>query len=211
MSLKYIFLLPLILCVALVSSAHFVLIIDPSDSPRKLAASFAKGATLQCAEALQKKIEDMFSIQTSITRSPGSKSTHENHAQMSNRLGAQLYVHISFFQELEVKPRLCIYYYANGSEPTQLVSGKQKFCSYECAHYGAHHHTITLANKFYNIIASSASSLYRVMAPLGIPCAPLIGITAPALMIEIGLHTAHTWQDCVEPLAQALGTLVEQI
>jgi hypothetical protein len=200
-----------ILFSTLLTYSQCVLVLDPSDAPRQLATSFAKGATMQCAEALKKRLEEQYPVQVSITRTPGLKTTHENHAQMSNRLGAHLYIHLSFFQETELKPRFFMYYYANGSEITHIPNTQLKWCPYEWAHHAAHKQTTALANTFYTRLTTTAQIQYRLMAPVGIPCAPLLGITAPALMIEIGLHAAHTWQTCIEPLVKALEPLITEI
>lgn len=204
MSLTYIL---FVLFAVMVRPIHgiFVLVLDPSDSPRQLASSFAKGATIQCAEALKQRLENSYQIHVTITRTAASGSLHENHAQMSNRLGAHLYIHLSFFQEISMVSHLYIYYHTYGNELTSLQGSH--FYSYESAHTASYAKTKQYADSIHTSLQHATNTLYHVMPSYGIPCAPLIGIINPALMIEIGLHTAEEWHQCVQPLCDAIGAL----
>jgi N-acetylmuramoyl-L-alanine amidase len=188
--------------------AVFTIVLDPSDAQRQLATSFAKGATMQCVESIKKKLEEHHQVNVIITRTPGSSSSHESHAQMSNRLKADLYIHLSFFQETSVKPHWYIYHHSYGNELYAALHTTIPFWSYETAHHAAYAQTINVAHRVYTALQQVAGTEYHVVAQQGVPCAPLLGITAPALMLDIGLHAAHTWQQCVAPLCSALGTII---
>lgn len=209
----YMSLVNLILVVSILYMSHiqavFTLILDPSDAPRQLAASFAKGATMQCAEKIKKNLENDYSVNVIITRTPGLHSSHESNVQMSNRLRADLYVHLSFFQETSLKPHWYIYRHSYGNE-SHIPASKMLFCPYELAHCVSQELTISWAQYLYDTLQKSFGSEYCFIPCLAVPCAPLIGITAPAFIFDIGLHTAHSWQQSVIPLCNGIGSLIKE-
>jgi N-acetylmuramoyl-L-alanine amidase len=186
----------------------FTIVIDPSDAPRQLATAFARGATLQCAQEIQKYFKSQQQVHIIITRTPGSHLSHENYAQMSNRFGARLYIHISFFQETEVKPRLYLYYHDYGDIILQN-SKEPVWYTYESAHHASQKCIKKYADLLTTKLHMEMHAKYHIFPVLGIPCAPLIGILAPALMIEIGLLQADAWQSCVQPLCCALEAIIQ--
>jgi len=190
---------------------QFTLVLDPAgdmhNPGRKLSDSFERGATMQCVEALKEQLEQLFSsadLHIVITRSSGTRRTQEQKAQLSNRLNADLYLHISFFHETDVQPRLFVYQFGYGNDfptpPNNLL-----FCPYDQAHCIALERTKKTVHQFYR---SLSASTYAVQPVSVVPYAPLKGITAPAVGIEIGLHTTRAWRQCIEPLAETIAPLI---
>ena len=186
----------------------FLLVIDPAGSPgRKLSDSFERGATLQCAEMLKKTIEKSSSdIEVIITRTVGSNTSQEQSAQMANRLKADLYIHLSFFQESEVKPRLFLYTcsYANDFPIKQTPF---LFCPYDHAHCLSLETTTLYAHQLQQTLLASP---YSVFAPIATAYSPLKGITVPAIGIEIGLHSTRDWRECVSVLCNSFETIFKK-
>jgi hypothetical protein len=186
-------------------NALFTIVLDPSDADRQLASSFAKGATMQCAQKIKMILEEKYPISVIITRSPGIPASHESYAQISNRMQADLYIHLSFFQETSVQPHGYIYYHAYGNE-CYMPLKNNAFYTYESAHIMAHTQTVAWSNSIYQVLKKYKQCSFEF--PLGIPCAPLIGVLAPAYMIEIGLHTDDAWQVYIEPICTACAALI---
>lgn len=205
MSLIYSFLLLFTVFSFLQIDGKYILVLDPSSVSRQLADSFTKGLTLQFAQQVKRQLEGKYDVDVVITRAVGLHASHDNHVQLSNRLNANLYLHISFFQETSIKQQWFIYYHTSGNE--QVTQKETSFCTYQSAHARAHTCTIKQAHTMH----TSLQKLYPTfsyMPPIGMPCAVLSGIIAPALMIEIGLRIADDWQVCVEPLCHVLGAFI---
>lgn len=189
----------------------FLLVINPAgdvrNPGRKLSDSFERGATLQCAELLKKNVERGDDIEVILTRSVGSSNTQEQNAQMSNRLQADLYMHLSFFQETEVKPRMFLYTFAYHNDfPIKQTSFF--LCPYDQAHCISLEKTAAYAHIFKQAIACSPYAIHPIPA---IPYAPLKGIIAPAIGIELGLHTTQDWRECVSFLSNSINTLITHV
>jgi hypothetical protein len=207
MSLIYSFLLFFTVFLSFQLDGNYILILDPSTASRQLADSFTKGLTLQFAEQIKQQLEAEYDIDVVITRAVGLHTSHENHAQLSNRLNANLYLHISFFQETSVKLQWLIYYHCVGNE-----YGMQRdtaFCTNQSAHTQMHTHSIKRAHTMHTTL-QKLYPIFSYMPPVGMPCTLLSGIVAPALMLDIGLHAADDWHACIEPLCHVIGMFIAE-
>lgn len=207
-------LINLMLCVSCIytkSNTAFVVIIEPAGNVRnpgrKLPDSFERGATLQCAELLKKKLEQQDGIEVILTRTAGSCNTQEQNAQIANRLHADLYIHLSFFHEIEVKPRLFIYTFSYHND-FPIKQDSFIFCPYDQAHCLALEKTAVYAHVFEKCITSSP---YAIHFMPNIPYTPLKGVICPAMAIEIGLHITPDWRECIPFLTQSIHKLIETI
>lgn len=187
---------------------RFLLVIEPAGTlqnpGRKLSDSFERGPTLQCAEALKKKLEESSSIEVILTRTAGSNNTQEQNAQIANRLQADLYLHLSFFHESEVKPRLFLYTFSYDNDFP--IKGDDFFlCPYDKAHCLSLTQTNSYAHSLHNNLLASP---YAVQPIMHIPYAPLKGITSPAIALEIGLNTTRDWRECIPFITQSITDLI---
>jgi len=191
--------------------AKALIVIDPAGNAhnpgRKLSDSFERGATMQCAELLKKELEQSYDIQVVLTHTIGNSSTQEQNAQIANRLAANIYLHISFFHETEVKPNLFLYTFSYDND-FPIKKDPFLLCPYNQAHCLSLSTTAHYAQAFFTILTHSP---YTVHPVIKIPYMPLKGITVPAFGIEIGLHTTRDWRECVSILAQSIGTLCQEV
>ena len=194
-------------------SSRFLLVIDPAgdvhNPGRQLTDSFEHGPTIQCAETLKKQIESTYRAEVVLTRTPGSTTTQQQNAQLANRLNADLYLHLSFFRETQMQllPRLCLYTFSYGND-FPLRSDTFTLCPRDQAHCYALETTADWATRMYDALADSP---YALQQPIAIPHAQLIGIAIPAIGVEIGLHAACDWQQCVTVLVESIGTIITHI
>jgi len=63
-----------------------------------------------------------------------------------------------------------------------------------------------------NVLSSSDySKWFTVIGPHAIPLKPMIGIIAPALLIEIGLPNDDDWKQMIAPITESLKPIIHEI
>lgn len=196
------------------SEKQFVIMLDPagdeSHTGRVIENTFERGLTLQCAQALQEELEKrMPDCTVSITRNAGQATVALQHATLANRMKADLYLSIHFFQETGVKPTVSLYQFSYNDDQLTLPA-TLAFHPYDQAHrmHGAQ------TSAWIGILkAKLAAESYKkgceVKGAFKIPFAPLIGIIAPAIGIEAGLIHATDWHLLIEPIIQSITTIKE--
>jgi N-acetylmuramoyl-L-alanine amidase len=189
----------------------YVIMLDPAGDEnytgRVIENTFERGLTLQCVQALKQELEQKFpSCTVMVTRTPGQTGSHLQHATLANRMATDLYVSINFFQETGVKPSIFMYQFSYNDDQLPLTQGLA-FYPFDQAH--RIHAPQTRA--FIGILTATLSpdtykKIYEVKGVFKMPFAPLIGIIAPAIGLEVGLIHASDWQKLIEPLATAILT-----
>jgi hypothetical protein len=202
----FLFLLAHASAFAAVPSPLFTIVLDSAGDAthpgRKLNDGFERGLTLQCVEQLQTLLHASFphEVRVVLARLPGQKTESLHNAQFSNRLEADLYLKLSFFQEDEGAhvPSLWIYTYTQEKKiipsgrrilhpPTKKGDRELTFCRYDKAHVYNQDKT-----EQYAALATKIAQQDYVTSHLpckgcfALPCKPLAGILAPALCIEVG-------------------------
>src|SRR5690349_20946005 len=127
-------------------------------------------------------LEQIPSLEVVLTRNAGTSASQEQCAQIANRLKADLYIHLSFFQETDVKPRLFLYTFSYNND-FPLKDTPFCFISYDQAHCLFLETSMQYARAIQQALAHCA---YNVQTPMAIPYTPLKGIACPAVGIEIG-------------------------
>lgn len=203
----------LLLCTTLhmAYAAPVTLILNPAGDAkttgRHINDSFERSCTLQLAQTLKKQLEQKVpTLSVLLTRLPGDVAEPLQYATFANRIDADIYLSIHCFQEDLVKPRLYIYQFSYG-ETFALPKNSLACYTYDQAHLLNLNQTISYGTTLKTVL-SDYEKLFDVHGPYQIPFAPLVGITCPALGIEIGLKKNGSWNDFVEPLADAIKTIL---
>lgn len=226
----------LILCILCVSLAHGwsffssqeesqppvapelkkIIVIDPAGNAqnpgREIDETFERSLTMQMAQDLKLYLEERNPhLRILLTRSPGESLEPLQQVSFSNRLGTELYLSLNFFEQAEEKPSLFVYTLLldpasdflekKGSELTLMPFDQTYKLSLKKTEEYAQ--LLTTSCK-----EGSKTSPLRCHRRLALPFKPLLGITAPALGIEIGIRRQNDWKKLAPVIAQAVEKMV---
>ncbi|PKN03541.1 hypothetical protein CVU75_01660 [Candidatus Dependentiae bacterium HGW-Dependentiae-1] len=198
------------------ATKKLIIILDPAGDEnhtgRVIENTFERGLTLQCAQALQQELETRIPNSTVIlTRKTGKAVTTLQNASLANRMAADLYISIHFFQETSVKPTVFLYQFSYNDDQLTLPA-TLAFYPYDQAHRIHSKQTSAWIGLLKALLTSdSYKKGCSIKGAFKIPFAPLIGIIAPAIGIEAGLIHANDWQLLVEPITQSIIAFAGQI
>ncbi|MBS1987040.1 N-acetylmuramoyl-L-alanine amidase [Candidatus Dependentiae bacterium] len=188
----------------------YTLMLDPAGDARSTGRLiddvFERSLTLSCAQQLKQELEENIpGLQVVVTRAAGETIEPLQNAHFANRLGVDFFVRIQVFQEHAARDTISIYTVSWGDE-CAVRTGDMSFVSYDKAHLKNFDRTKTLA--------SGLHAAYTKLVPgscigvFAIPCTPLLGITAPALCIEVGLTVKNSWPLHIKNMNIALTELI---
>ncbi len=185
---------------------------DAKHIGRKIGDSFERGITLQYAEQLKKIVEEQCpSVAVIISRFPGDIISPLQNASFANRLQVDLFISIHFYQTAETKPQLHLYQFSYNDDfitPQSAIS----FYHYDQAHLFNKKQTNTWATYIKQMCKEDQyQKLFIVKDICKLPFKPLIGVTSPAIGIEIGLKNAPDWQQYLAPIAQSIHKLYQKL
>lgn len=187
----------------------FTLMINPAgdaqSAGRIVGDSFERGLTLQCAEKLQQKLQQLLPIRVVLSRFPGEVLEPLQVTNFSNRLQSDLFLSLHFY-ESDSLPKIHIYYYKKNVYENSFSSSELFLCPLEEAYRFNMENSKRLASNFYSNFKTGA---WKVQEPLALPFLPLKGLVAPAIAIEIGLQKASEWREVTELVVDALVALID--
>lgn len=191
----------------------FVLMIDPAGDAqhkgRSIDAIFEQSISFALAQALQKEIEEVLpNSRVIITHNTREIVRPLATANFANRSEADLFLSIHCYQTDQLIPQLTLYRFSYG-EYSPTIRNNVAFYPYDQAHFIS-----SQKNKEYgNLMKSSLQKYTKQFELVGlfeIPFKPLMGITIPALGIEIGLKNKKEWYNFIKPFTESIVELVAQ-
>ena len=194
----------------------FTLMIDPAghaqQTGRKLWSGFERAETFKCAEALKTACENYSNtVRVILTRAPGEEIVPLQNASFANRLGVDFFLRVQCIKEDGEKPSLTIYYHEHDPliDKAQRAAQPYAFTPITHAHFHNIGRSINIAQSLSTALsASDYQKSFICEGTYGLPLKPLVGITASALIIEIGLCADDQWQLFVDPIARELFTIL---
>lgn len=191
------------------------IMLDPAGDARhvgrKLGDNFERGIALQYAEQVKATLEQHYpNVRVVLTRLPGEVEQPLQHANFANRLQADLYISIHFYQEQDVKPHWYLYCFSYGNDFMGSCSSLALY-SYDRAHLSnkqTTHYWATLIKQTLN--QEPYTQHYSVDGVYKIPFKPLIGIKAPAIAYEIGLKHPQDWSLAIEATTASLASIIKE-
>lgn len=179
---------------------------DAKDPGRIIEHSFERTIAIDFTTALTSALQLITPHSTIIpTRSPGDIIHPLQNATFANRLAPDLFISLHFFHATDKNSiTLCSYTSGDTFIPTHTQTTltfiplhKAFIKNYEkTSHIGK-----TMVQALKNQQKITSFILYGLYT---FPCAPLLGIQAPSLVIEMGITHDDAWKSFVEPLALAL-------
>ncbi|CAM6000384.1 unnamed protein product [Sphagnum balticum] len=191
---------------------------DAQYTGRIIDDAFERGITLQCAQELKKILEGICKqTRVILSRFPGEVLEPLQNAAFANRLKTDLYISLSMYQlpasKSDSPAEINIYYflYHPVTDFWQRATTELACEPYHQAHKAASQTSKACADKLFNNLHKTKPFAGKMNHCAGLPVKPLIGITAPSLLIEIGLPHKDSWQLLVTQLAQQIAEIQELI
>lgn len=194
------------------SKPSFTVMIDPAGDAqtpgRTIDDTFERSLSLHCAEELKRLLESgSIPIKVILTRSAGETIEPMQRISFANRLNVNLYLTIHLFEKKQAPPQLFFYTMLYDPQTDIMVKKKDELelLPFDQAY------RINIANsqnyclQLYQFIEKKVTpKQLGCNAPIAFPYKPLIGITAPAIGIELGIAEKDQWQKIIPILAEAI-------
>ena len=191
----------------------FTIMLDPAyeakNMGRSLYNNFERGATLQFAQELKKQITCQYPhVTVVLSRTAGESLEKLQSASFANRLNVNLVLHINFYKEAKVKPQIFLYYFKNQSYFSHNRPGQLYFYPYHQAFtFNFDRTTQWVGYMQKHLQQINFKHYFECKNAIALPFRPLVGITAPAIGIEIGIKK-NGWDAFLEPIVNSLAEIV---
>lgn len=186
---------------------------DAQYAGRTIDGNFERGITLQCCEQLKKILEyELNNTRIVLTRVPGETITHLQNASFSNRLQSDLFVSIHFFEKKTGRPELHLYYFSQNN-PTESWSSPDplQFIPYHKVYLLNLTTTKQISDSIYSLLQQDYKQDFTSHQPQGLPFAPLLGVAAPAVGIEMSLKKSDDWKLFIPGLKDSIKTVIKKL
>ncbi len=194
---------------------RFTMLIDPARNTRdgvEIDGIAEHLLTMEFAQALKKEIEDKTpDVRILLTRTDNEIVEPLHNASLANRHNVDLYISLHFFSDKGKTRKLFMYRslynpttekWNKKSDELALIPFNQAYRLHltESENFSAlFYEEVKKAQELHNV--TTPLSIHR---PLGVPYKPLVGITAPAFGIEIGMRKKDDWKELVPLISHAL-------
>ncbi len=185
---------------------------DAHDPGRKLKEGYERGQAFKFAEQLQAKLSEFYGLRVFISRKLGQAMTPLQTALFANRLHVDFFLKIHLYKEQTAKPKLDVYQHVY-NPLTDFTHQKFSSCDFiplHLAHTINIHTSKMMGSKMVETLAGEQySKKFDCQGLHGVPLVPLVGITAPALLLEIGINRDDKWHSLINAVSQSLGFLMD--
>lgn len=199
------------------SQAKKIIVIDPAgdaENPgREIDDTLERSLTMQLAQELKSYLENKHqNLRVIFTRFPGETVEPLQNVSFANRLGAEVYLSINFFEQSDETPSL--FFYTLMLDPAtdflEKKSSELALLPFDQTYKLSLKKTKEFATILYNSCLDAGKTYpLTCESPISLPFKPLLGITAPAVALEIGLRKHTQWKPLVPAITQALEKMVE--
>lgn len=201
------------MCAAAQERSYKVIMIDPAGHAKqtghRLVQSYERAEMFQCAEAMKRSLESRFNVRVILTRGPGEEIIPLQNASFANRLEVDFFLRLHCFHHEQERPRLWLYHliFDPMMDRAQRKHDQLSFTPVFQAHFYKSNESFGLGKDMMSYFSGSAGQKSCDIAGLyGVPLKPLIGIVAPALVVEIGLSADDQWRGLVDLLAESIAS-----
>lgn len=216
--LKTAILIPALISVSLSITApknikkKYTVLLDPAGDAqhtgRSIEQQYERTVTFQLAQAIKKDLEKTSSdLLVLFTRLPGEQAHQLEKASLANQLMIDLYISLSCYQTNRLKPQIHLYYYSTGQQTSATMEPLHCIPLHK-AHMAQEQKTKQIGEYMQTVIANTPLQRYcDVHRPIGFPCKPCKGITAPHLCLELGLKHQNDLVEITDLLTQVVRQL----
>lgn len=208
----FIYSVVMLLCNVLIH-AQRTIVFDPAGNTRgqgRLVMGVPEAhQTLLLTNAIQEFLKKEYpDIAVIITRLPGEHIDEVAKAQLTNKMDVNLYVRLLLYESCDNIPIWYIYQHTNYAIAKKSLTDFA-FYPFEHAFLMSYEKTKQYNNALIALLSQDHYlPLWRVVGPINLPLEGIQGIVAPIIIIECGISEKHHWKNIVEPLANAIITLL---
>lgn len=182
------------------------------DVGRWLVEESERSQTFKFAEELKREIFRRYRVRVVLSRSPGEAVLPLQIPSFSNRLDSKFFLRINMYREESEKPKIFLYHLL--FDPlVDLVDRSIESLSLtpiNWAHLYNIKRSISYGGLMFSHMNSNRFKKYFDCYPLkGMPLKYLVGITSPAVLVELGVCRENKWKNLVVPIAESLSFLKE--
>lgn len=199
-------------------SKKVTLMLDPAGDAKNIGRIidkyFERGITLQFAQAIKQKLETLDKdTRIVLTRFPGEMLEHLQNASFSNRLNADLYIRFEFYPTEKDYSDISVYYCSYNKQTDFWVNSNNnnlEFISYNKAYKINFDKTYSFS-KVIDSFFKDNSQKYSIsyLGSFGLPLRPLMGVIAPALLLEMGISKKEDITKIIKPISKAILELLK--
>lgn len=193
----------------------YTIMLDPAGDAQKtgrsIEDSLERAITISFAQKLQEAIESYLPNSSILfTRALGETVRPFQNVNFANRMPVDLYVQINCVHMPQEKDKLYIYHYSLGD--TFLT---KSYALSMTPFDKAHQFNAAQTQQYAQEIAQQTGSheyqkFFSTHGPFQLPFAPLMGIQAPAISLEISITAKDNWQKFVRPVASSIAHVLEK-
>jgi len=194
------------------------IMLDPAgharNSGRKLSNNFERAETLKLAESLSSILEERYKLKVVFTRSPGEEIVPLQNASFANRLDVDFFLSLHIYKEESAKPKIFAYHLVFNpiADFAKRTIDPLSFIPVHQAHFMSINRTVFAGNMIKSILnRQEYQKQFDFYGLYGIPLKPLVGMSVPALLLEIGINEDDKWQSLVEPIIDSLFFLTQSM
>lgn len=181
----------MLLASSLLQAHPLTIVLDPSCNTRAVATEYENNVAFLYCQSIQDYCEQHLTDHViEITRSADEQLDEYGAAQFSNKLTPDVHISVTFTSTKRV-PTVSIYYFTYAQTPTPTTSYNSNTCSFTpvwAAYQEQKLASVSYAQACYELLAARYGDSVTIRKPIGCPCKSLLGVTAPALMIEFDLE-----------------------
>ena len=177
---------------------------------RSLKSNFEVTITHQFVQMLAQELETNFpEVRTRISHEKTDIIAPLQLATIANCLPADLFIQFHFYRDHESK---IFIYHCSMSNDFLSKCWDLSWCHADQAYLINKKNSASWGKKMAAILASTDySTWFSVHGPYAMPLKPLIGVIAPALLIEIGMANDDDWKQMIGPMVASLKPIIHEI
>ncbi len=200
MSIKQFFLTTFVLFPLALSAHYFTIVLDPGTQQDATIAQ----ESVTCAKALQQALEKTFpEARIVLSRTSQELVDPLQVASFSNRIKADLHISFNFFIEKEVTKNIRIYSCSPTTSQGMQKKAPDLVLTPATSAYEQHAQESKKAGHLFFTGAKNAGPL-TVFELQQLPLKTLQIITAPSLLLEVGIGTSKEWEAYFSQLFEGL-------
>ena len=211
-------LLTLILCILpkpYAQSKPLILLCAQGDAQtpgRKIRDSFEREQAHAFIQALGKYLHTQEAYALALTHEPSDKPETGRLISLSNKFNPDLFIKIYLTHTSSPKPLISLFYLT--LNPLTEAAYRTDYTHSLIPLKRAHIPSLQITKHYATCLKTALDKTtlqkkFTLCGPYGIPILSLVGITAPALAIELGINTPDQWKELIKPLAKSLSFLIK--
>ena len=185
---------------------------DARNNGRGVVHQFESGCTSQLVQELKNELErSNSSVRVLCSHGQGEILQPWHVATMANTLDIDIVLNFHCYHEQGPKPTMTIYEFSYGQDFVNKLTDMSWYGAHQ-AYLFATQTTGAWASMLVDELTKPPlTTLFAVAGPFKIPFKPLLGVKVPAFGIELSLKDDNGYKEMINPLAQAMSPVFDQL